>query len=280
MTVTEIFDRRLERQRHVRKPPSLPEELAGRLSEDFSDRLNLVKRAFDRVLVCGTQAEALAARLQAMNQRVLVQNREVEFDLELLPFAAESFDCVLAVFGLETVNDLPGTLIQIRRVLKPDGLFLACLFAGSTLQELRTAWLQAETEERGGASPRVAPFADIRDLGGLLQRAGFALPVADIDRTRLVYADALALMREIKQLGFTASLKERSRLPVTPDMLARVATAYAQAHSTASHRVSATIDVAWLTGWAPHESQQKPLKPGSARARLADALRAIEVPLK
>ncbi|MGE0007339.1 MAG: hypothetical protein AB7S92_17330 [Parvibaculaceae bacterium] len=164
--------------------------------------------------------------------------------------------------------------------LKPDGLFLAALFAGRTLVELREAWLAAEAELTGGASLRVAPFADMRDLGALLQRAGFALPAVDVDVTTVRYRDALALMREIKALGFQHALAERSRRPVTASLLACAAAHYDRRHGDADGRVRATVETAWLIGWAPHPSQQQPLRPGSARARLADALRTREVPLR
>ena len=163
----------------------------------------------------------------------------------------------------------------MRRALKPDGLLMAALAAGESLKELRAAWLAAEGELHDGATPRVAPMIDLREMGGLLQRAGFALPVMDMDRTVANYNSGLALMREIKALGFSNVLAERSRRPVTKTLLAKAALAYGS-----EPRVPATIDIAWVTAWSPHESQQQPLKPGSAKARLADALRAEEIPLK
>ncbi len=193
-------------------------------------------------------------------------------DEEALPFAAESLDLAVSGLALHHVNDLPGALIQIRRALKPDGLFLGAVLGGETLKELREAWLIAEDEVSGGASPRVAPFADVRDLGGLLQRAGFALPVADTDVVRVTYASPLDLMREIKAMGASNVLTARRRVPVTRKLLFRAAEVYAERFALPDGRVSATFEIITLTAWVPHESQQKPLQPGSAKARLADAL--------
>ncbi len=193
-------------------------------------------------------------------------------DEEALPFAPESLDLAVSGLALHHVNDLPGCLVQIRRALKPDGLLLAALLGGETLKELREAWLIAEDEVSGGASPRVAPFADVRDLGGLLQRAGFALPVADTDVVRVTYASPLDLMREIKAMGASNVLTARRRVPVTRTLLFRAAEIYAERFALADGRIPATFEIITLTAWVPHESQQKPLQPGSAKARLADAL--------
>ena len=170
------------------------------------------------------------------------------------------------------MNDLPGALIQIRRVLKPDGLFLGCLLGGATLTELRRSFAAAEAEIEGGVSPRVAPFADMRDLGGLLQRAGFALPVADVETVTVRHADAFGLMRDLRAMGLTNPLAERRRRPLRRATLRRAVELYAERFADPDGRVRATFDVVWLSGWAPHESQQRPLRPGSAKTRLADAL--------
>ncbi len=193
-------------------------------------------------------------------------------DEEALPFAPASLDLFVSGLVLHHVNDLPGTLVQVRRALKPDGLLLAALLGGETLKELREAWLIAEDEVSGGASPRVAPFADVRDLGGLLQRAGFALPVADTDVVRVTYASPLDLMREIKAMGASNVLTARRRVPVTRKLLFRAAEIYSERFALADGRVPATFEIITLTAWVPHVSQQKPLQPGSAKARLADAL--------
>jgi SAM-dependent methyltransferase len=201
----------------------------------------------------------------------------VTSDEEALPFAAGSLDLVVSALALQFVNDLPGALIQIRRALKPDGLLLAALIGGDSLTELRSAFAAAEVEVEGGISPRVAPFADIRELGGLLQRAGFALPVVDSERVAVRYDSALALMRDLRRMGATNILVERQRRPLKRTTLARMAEIYAERFSDPDGRIRSTFEIIWLSGWVPHESQQKPLKPGSAAQRLADALGTTEL---
>jgi SAM-dependent methyltransferase len=198
-------------------------------------------------------------------------------DEETLPFRDASLDLVVSALALQFVNDLPGTLIQIRRALKPDGLFLAAMIGGDSLVELREAFAQAEAEIEGGVSPRVAPFADLRDLGALLQRAGFALPVTDADRLTVRYASPLALMHDLRRMGAGNALTERRRMPLRRSTLRRMIEIYAERFSDPDGRIRATFEIVWLSGWAPHESQQKPLAPGSAKTRLADALRAQEI---
>jgi SAM-dependent methyltransferase len=198
-------------------------------------------------------------------------------DEEALPFRDESIDLLTSALSLQFVNDLPGTLLQIRRALKPDGLFLAVMIGGESLTELRTAFAEAEAEMEGGVSPRVAPFVDLRDIGALLQRAGFALPVTDIDRLTVRYASPLALMHDLRHMGAGNFLTERRRAPLRRATLQRVLEIYAERFADPDGRIRATFDLIWLSGWAPHESQQKPLAPGSARMRLADALRTQEV---
>jgi SAM-dependent methyltransferase len=175
------------------------------------------------------------------------------------------------------VNDLPGALIQIRRALKPDGLLLAAMLGGDTLFELREAFAVAESEIEGGVSPRVAPFVDLRDAGALLQRAGFALPVTDIDRLTVRYDTAFNLINDLRRMGATNPMLERRRVPLRRATLTRMAHIYAERFADADGRVRATFDIVWLSGWAPHTSQQQPLRPGSARTRLADALGTIEI---
>jgi SAM-dependent methyltransferase len=194
----------------------------------------------------------------------------------LLPFAPASFDLVVSGLNLHLVNDLPGALVQIRRALKPDGLFLAAILGGRTLRELREAFTVAESEITGGASPRVIPFADIRDCGALLQRAGFALPVTDADKVDASYATPFDLMRDVRNMGAANMLAARSRKPLSRAVLLRAAEIYAERFSLDNGRVTATFEIIHLTGWAPHESQPKPLAPGSAKTRLADALGAEE----
>jgi SAM-dependent methyltransferase len=194
-------------------------------------------------------------------------------DEESLPFADASFDLVTSVLGLHAVNDLPGVLWQIRRVLKPDGLFIGALFGGDTLKELRVSFAAAEEATLGGASPRIAPFADVRDLGGLLQRAGFALPVADVERTIVEYRELTGLFADLKALGETNVLAGRRRELLSRRTLQAIVREYQERFGDAQGRFPASFEIVYLTGWAPHESQQKPLAPGSAKTRLADALK-------
>jgi SAM-dependent methyltransferase len=199
-------------------------------------------------------------------------------DEEALPFRDGSLDLAVSALALQFVNDLPGALIQIRRALKPDGLFIAAMIGGESLAELRAAFAEAESEVEGGVSPRVAPFADLRDLGALLQRAGFALPVTDVDRVMVRYSSPLALMHDLRRMGASNALAERRRTPLRRATLRRMMEIYAANFSDADGRIRATFEIVWLSGWAPHESQQKPLRPGSARQRLADALGTKEIP--
>ncbi len=184
---------------------------------------------------------------------------------------------MVSALALQFVNDLPGTLVQIRRALKADGLFLATLLGGETLTELRQSFAAAESEIEGGLSPRVAPFADLRDLGALLQRAGFALPVTDVDRLLVRYDSPFALMHDLRRMGATNALVARRRTPLRRATVMRMAEIYAQRFADADGRVRATFEIVWLTGWTPHPSQQQPLRPGSARTRLADALGTQEI---
>lgn len=196
---------------------------------------------------------------------------------EALPVAAQRVDLAMSVMALHWANDLPGTLVQVRRVLKPDGLLLAAFLGGDTLMELRECLGAAEIDVSGGISPRVIPFVDLRDAGGLLQRAGFALPVADQDRINVTYASPVALMHDLRAMGETNALTQRRKQFTSRKVFARASELYEQRYAK-NGRINATFDVIYLTGWAPHESQQKPLRPGSATTRLAEALEAEEQP--
>jgi SAM-dependent methyltransferase len=200
-------------------------------------------------------------------------------DEEALPFADGVLDLVVSALALQSVNDLPGTLVQIRRALKPDGLFLGALLGGESLGELRASFAAAEAEVEGGVSPRVAPLVDAREAGALLQRAGFALPVSDVDRITVRYASPFALMTELRAMGATNALAERRRTPLRRATLRRAVEMYAERFADDDGRVRASFDIVWVTGWAPHGSQPQPLKPGSARTRLADALGTREISL-
>ncbi|MBK9081442.1 MAG: methyltransferase domain-containing protein [Rhizobiales bacterium] len=251
------------------------------------DRLASVKRAFRTVLDLGAPGPHLAAALSALPHRPFVVRAAasarageagvaVVADEEAQPFAAGAFDLCVCALALQSVNDLPGVMAQVRRSLKPDGLFLAALVGGRSLNELRQAFAEAESELAGGASPRVAPFVDLRDLGALLQRAGFALPVTDVDSLTVRYADPLALMRDLRAMGATNALTLRARAPLRREVLARAVEIYMRRFGDADGRVRATFEIVWLSGWAPDPGQPKPLAPGSAKMRLADALKAIK----
>ncbi|MGA0532866.1 methyltransferase domain-containing protein [Hansschlegelia sp. KR7-227] len=255
--------------------------LLRRAVEDAEDRLAATLRPFPLALDLATPGALLAGSLRrgAPGRRVLRgaafpdDHGDVVCDPETLPFKAESFDLVASCLALQFADDLPGVLVQARRALRPDGLFLACLLGGDTLTELRQAFAAAEADMEGGVSPRVLPFADLRALGGLLQRAGFALPVTDVDRVTVRYGDPLALMADLRAWGATNALVERRRAPLRRATLARALDIYAERFSDADGRVRATFEIVWLSGWAPHPDQQTPLKPGSAKMRLAEALR-------
>ena len=282
-----LFDTGLARRRLARaRQTGFAGFLLDRLAEDLDDRLGAVLRPFSRVLDLATPsrvaAQVLSTRYPQAQQLRLAQLLEADGDAivgdpEMLPLAAGSLDLAVSLLALHAVNDLPGTLIQLRRALRPDGLFVGCLLGGATLTELRQSFGQAESEIEGGISPRVAPFAAVREAGALLQRAGFALPVADTDTLTVRYADPFALMRDLRSMGMTNVLTERRRTPLRRATLLRAAEVYADRFSDPDGRVRATFEVLWLSGWVPHESQQKPLRPGTAKSRLADALGTIEL---
>ncbi len=262
--------------------------LLERVAEDLEDRLRSILRPFERVLDLGTAGTQLTQVLAQRNPQLLVHGAPIAqavsagpwlslvADEEALPFAPESFDLITSALSLQHVNDLPGALVQIRRSLRPDGLFLACFMGGQSLTELRSALAEAEEEILGGVSPRVSPFVDLRDLGSLLQRAGFALPVTDVDTITVRYDHLFALAHDLRAMGATNALVLRDKRKINKTIFLRAAEIYAQNFSDADGRVRATFDLVWLSGWAPHESQQKPLQPGSAKMRLADALNAKE----
>jgi len=270
-----IFDRALGAERGRRKQKAEPSILTRTIAEELAERLAFVNRRFERTCLIGGEADAIAQRLREAGQVKDIEARAPSRN-DHLDLPREHYDAVFSVLDLQSVNDVPGALIQMRRALKPDGLLLACLFAGDTLTELRQSWLAAESAIMGGASPRVAPMIDVRELGGLLQRAGLALPVADLDRTIVRYAEPIALIHEIRELGLSNTLTGRSRSFASRMLMAAAVNHYQQNFSDPDGRIRATVDIAWLTGWAPHDSQQQPLKPGSAKARLADALKVDE----
>jgi SAM-dependent methyltransferase len=266
-----LFDRSLLLQRQRRAARAPETFLRDRVVEDLGDRLAAVKRAFRDATDVWTPGGLQAP----FTNRFASFAHVPESVREELALAPQSLDLALSVLALQFVNDLPGLLAQIRRALRPDGLLLAAMIGGDTLTELRQSFAAAEAECEGGVSPRVAPSADLRDVGGLLQRAGFALPVTDVDRVVVRYANAFGLMQDLRRMGATNVLVERRRTPTRRTTMLRMAEIYAERFADPDGRIRATFDIIWLSGWAPHESQQKPLRPGSARASLEDAVKRI-----
>jgi SAM-dependent methyltransferase len=268
-----LFDRTLLRARQGRaEKMGAATFLLDRVAVDMVERLHAVLREFSSAADIGTSGDQVRnALIERVGQlaRVDLPDRESE----PLPLAPESIDLAVSALALQFVNDLPGVLAQIRRALKPDGLLLAAMVGGDTLIELRQSFAAAEAELEGGVSPRVAPFADLRDIGALLQRAGFALPVTDVDRVMVRYGSAFALMQDLRRMGATNVLVERRRAPTRCATMLRMAQIYAERFADPDGRIRATFDVIWLSGWAPHESQQQPLQPGSAKASLAEAVK-------
>ncbi|HET8726821.1 MAG TPA: methyltransferase domain-containing protein [Alphaproteobacteria bacterium] len=292
----QVFDRKVVRRHRDRAAAGLPQHdfLFRHVAEALLDRLCDVKREFPLALDIGCHGgETAALLLGERGIRTIVpcdlstgmaaragaaDLPAVAADEEALPFAAGAFDLAVSNLSLHWVNDLPGALIQIRRVLRPDGLFLGALLGGDTLHELRRAVLEAELEVSGGASPRLSPVADLRDIGGLMQRAGFALPVVDSDTVTVTYDNAFRLIADLRGMGETGAHLERNRRPPGRAFWPAVAQRYHELFADADGRVPATFQVIYMTGWTPHESQQQPLRPGAARSRLADALGTVELP--
>ncbi len=268
-----LFDRALllARQRRARRLGAA-EFLLDRVAEDIEERLHAVLRNFSNAADIWTPGDLLRGPARERFKNVVHIGLE-DSPRELLPLQPSSLDLVISGLALQFVNDLPGVLAQISRALKPDGLLLAAMIGGDTLTELRQSFAAAEAECEGGVSPRVAPFADLRDVGGLLQRAGFALPVTDLDHIVVRYDNAFALMQDLRRMGATNILLERRRTPTRRATLLRMAQIYAERFADPDGRIRATYDVIWLSGWVPHASQPKPLKPGSAKASLEEAVK-------
>jgi len=288
------FDRVQLRRRRDRAAANFAAHsfLAKEVSVRLAERLGDIKRRFPVAVELGCRNGCLAAELSGLNgierliqcdlSPVMVASASGSYrvvaDEEWLPFANESLDLVISALSLHWVNDLPGALIQIRRALRPDGLFLGAIFGGDSLTELRQSLARAESEVEGGISPRVAPFVEIRDLGALLQRAGFALPVVDSDTINVSYPDALALMRELRGMGESNVLRKRRTGFSRRSTLLTAAEHYRDMFGDENGRIPATFEVLYLAGWCPHESQQQPLKPGSGKVSLTKALGEPEVP--
>lgn len=283
----DIFDHAALRLRLVRAlKAGAADFLLVRVVEDLVERLSLVRRSFVSILDLGTPGPHLTRALRAAAPQAEVTHvapieaaraeaPSFAADIEATAFEAGRYDLVVSALALQHVDDLPGVLARARRALKPDGLLLIAMAGGRSLTELRACLAQAEDEARGGASPRVAPFVDLRDLGALAQRAGFALPVADVETLTVRYRDMFGLTRDLRAMGATNALKQRGR-PLTRGIAARAAQLYGEAHADADGRVRATFEIVWLSGWAPHESQQKPLRPGQGKTPLAQALAAAK----
>ena len=286
----QIFDRGLINRRLDRAWVGAPGQaqadfLLARAAEDLGDRVSLVKRRFALAADFGSPGPHGAAALAAGQVDCVIRLAPTEAsggnggflpavgDLERLPTADGRLDLAVSLLALQTVNDLPGALIQMRRALKADGLLIAVMIGGESLTELRQSLTIAESEILGGASPRVAPFVDVRALGGLAQRAGLALPVVDLDRAIVRYPDMFALFADLRAMGGANALHARSRKPLRREVLLRAAAVYAERFADPDGRLRATFDLVWLAAWAPHESQPKPLEPGSATMSLADALK-------
>jgi SAM-dependent methyltransferase len=288
--VVRITDKELLRRRQTRahrRDVAGADFLMKAVVADMGERLAGIERRFSVAVAFGGRADGLAEALIGSGRVDQVFRLEqaaaaldpsrfagAVADEEALPLAAQSIDLFASALALQWTNDLPGALIQIRRALKPDGLFLAAMTGGSTLAELREALFAAEVEVRGGASPRVIPAADVADLGALLQRAGFALPVADRDSLTVRYASAPRLFADLRAMGATNAMVDRERTPVGRRLFARAAEIYAERFSDPDGRIRATFEVISLSGWAPHESQQKPARRGSGTVNLAEALHA------
>ena len=287
-----IFDRPLVRARRRRASRLGPQTfLLDQVAGELAHRLRLVVRRFDLAADVGTPTAAARTAVMAdgaIGAMIAVDpiaapaggddpaQLRVVADEEALPFGDGTLDLVVSALSLHAINDLPGALVQIRRALKPDGLFLGALAGGATLTELRDSFAEAESELHGGLSPRVAPFADVREIGALLQRAGFALPVADVDRITVRYGSPFRLLADLRAMAAANPLVERRRVPLRRATLMRAMEVYAARFADPDGRLRATFDIVFVSGWAPHESQQQPLRPGSAKARLADALGTTE----
>lgn len=270
-SVPQIFDRLLLRRRLARADRAgAATFLLERVAEELAERLHAILRDFPEAADVGTPSDILQGQLK---ERLAHLDRVAIPDDERLALEPETRDLVVSALALQFVNDLPGVLAQIRAALRPDGLLMAAMIGGETLTELRQAFAAAETELEGGMSPHIAPLPDLRDIGALLQRARFALPVVDLDRVVVRYDSAFALMHDLRRMGATNALLERRRAPLRRATVLRMADIYAENFSDPDGRIRATFDILWIAGWKPHPSQQQPLKPGSARARLEDAIK-------
>jgi malonyl-ACP O-methyltransferase BioC len=285
-----VFNRRTIRKHRARAAANLEKHdfLFKETSERLCDRLDDIKRTFPLALDLGCRTGQIARTIAGRgNIKKLMQcdlapemvaraetkgNPRLVVDEEALPFKNSAFDLIISNLTLHWVNDLPGTLLQARRTLKPDGLFLASILGGETLKELRTAMAEAEISEEGGLSPRISPMANIQDLAQLLQRAGFALPVVDTETITVMYTDIMSLMLDIRSMGESNAVIENRKGLMKKSTMAAAALNYSRNFTDNNGKMPATFQILTMTGWAPDASQQKPLKPGSASYSLIDAL--------
>lgn len=266
-----VFDRRQIRRQRARCTPVFAQHgfLFDWAMKQIEERLSFIRREFSTCIQLGARGPSLPD--------TFVTGRDVICEEDFLPFAPQALDLVLSNLNLHTVNDLPGALLQIRQALKPDGLFIASMFGGETLFELRACLAEAELEITNGITPRIAPFADKPQMGGLLQRAGFSLPVIDSDIVTVTYDSIFPLMKDLRLMGEGNAIAERSKYFTPRRLFLRAGELYAQKFADPDGRIRASFEVIFLLGWAPHASQQQPLKPGSAKTRLADHLGTEEI---
>jgi SAM-dependent methyltransferase len=263
--------------RNLKRRPARENFVRDLVFDDLADRLGAHMRNFADAVLIAPDVDLLPQQVATASGTVVFHQVEAfasEDDFPALPEG--NFDLIVSLLHLQAVNDVPGHMARLRARLRPDGLLLVAMIGGESLSELREAFLAADLAVAGGASARVAPMAQVRDAGALLQRAGFALPVADVETHRVRYANAFALMAELKALGAANPLTDRPRRFATKTLLTQAAAAYQDASADEDGRVRATLEVIWLAGWVPHESQQKPLRPGSAKVSLGDVLKKGE----
>jgi SAM-dependent methyltransferase len=277
-----IFDDRLRRARRLRssRTGQMADFLVEHAAHELSDRIQAINRSFGTIVCHGAPnaSQIIANDAIATDAAISpISGTGVILDEAALPFAPGGLDLYASILSLHATNDLPGALTQIRHALKPDGLFVAAMFGGKTLAELRTCLADAELETTGGVSPRIFPFADVRDMGSLLQRAGFSLPVTDSEEVNVSYRQPIRLLQDLRAMAETNVLVERRKTFLGRRTLFRALELYTQRHAQADGTFRATFEIVYLTGWAPHESQQKPLRPGSARMNLADAIKSSSV---
>lgn len=292
----QVFDRMTVRRRRDRAAATAEDYdfLFSAGAAFLADRLRDIKRDFPTVLELGCRTGTTARAIRGLNgietiigtdlSPAMAQRADgngpdcvVAADEELLPFAPSSFDMVISNLSMHWINDLPGAMIQAQQALKPDGVFLSAFLGGETLHELRRCMMDAEIGITGGVSPRVSPMADLPDAAGLLQRAGFALPVVDSETLHVSYENVFGLMRDLRGMGESNTIINRSRIPLRRDVLMETARLYAERFSDDEGRITATFQIIFMIGWRPHESQQQPLRPGSAKNRLAEVLGTTEI---